>query len=126
VRTRRVTIIEDDENTAGLLAFILRREGFAPEIVRDGRAAIEHVRDATPPAAVVLDQMLPYHDAHAVASAMRADRRWSAVPILLLRSASPAGWDPLRDGALVDVSVSKPFDPFALVAQVDLLAREAA
>jgi two-component system catabolic regulation response regulator CreB len=125
VRTRRITIVEDDENIAGLLEFLLRREGFAPEVLRDGRAALQHVRDHGAPAAVVLDQMLPYRDGLAVASAMRADAQWSAVPILLLRSAAPSRLEPARDARLVDACVSKPFDPAALVAQVKTLVREA-
>jgi two-component system catabolic regulation response regulator CreB len=121
VSARRVTIIEDDENVAGLLAFLLGREGFDAEVLADGRAALEHVREHAPPSAVVLDQMLPYRDGMAVASAMRADRRWSGVPILFLRSAAPAGRDSPGDARLVDVSVSKPFDPRALVAHVKRL-----
>jgi DNA-binding response OmpR family regulator len=122
----RVTIIEDDDNISEMLEFLLRREGFATEVLRDGRAALERVRDGALPDVVVLDQLLPYRDGFAVASAMRADRRWTDVPIVLLRSAAPAGWDPLRDAGLVDVSVAKPFDPGALVARLRLLVRKAA
>jgi DNA-binding response OmpR family regulator len=122
----RITIIDDDENVAGLLELLLRREGFAPEILRDGRAALAHVRDHGPPDAVVLDQMLPYRDGLAVASAMRGDPRWRSVPILLLRSAAPSRWDAARDARLADICFSKPFDPAALVASLKRLLRVAA
>jgi two-component system catabolic regulation response regulator CreB len=112
VPPRRIAVIEDDENVAGLLEFMLRAEGFAPTVVRDGRAALQLVREGGPPDAVVLDHMLPYFDGLEVASAMRADARWSAVPILLLRSSASRG----GDARLVDASVTKPFDPAALVA----------
>lgn len=119
---RRITVIEDDENVAGLLEFMLRAEGFAPSVFRDGRAALQHVREDRPPDAVVLDHMLPYCDGLAVASAMRADPSWRAVPILLLRSsASPV----LRDAGLVDACVAKPFDPGALVASLKRLVEHA-
>jgi DNA-binding response OmpR family regulator len=119
----RVTIVEDDENIAGLLAFLLRREGFAPEIVRDGRAAIAHVASHGPPAAVVLDHMLPYRDGLAVASAMRSDPRWSDVPILLL-SAAQADAEPNCGAVRVDACIEKPFDPSALVSSLKRLTRE--
>jgi DNA-binding response OmpR family regulator len=122
----RITIIEDDDDVSELLEFLLRREGFATEVLRDGRAALERVRSGAPPDVVVLDQMLPYRDGFAVASAMRAEPRWGDVPIVLLRSAAPAGWDPLRDPGIVDVSVAKPFDPAALVARLRALVRKAA
>jgi DNA-binding response OmpR family regulator len=123
VPLRRITVIEDDENTAGVLEFVLRAAGFTPMVVRDGRAALEHVRGGDPPAAVVLDDMLPYRGGLTVASAMRADPRWSAVPILLLRSAAPP---PSRDAHLVDACVAKPFDPGALVAHLERLVETAA
>jgi two-component system catabolic regulation response regulator CreB len=123
VRSRRITIVEDDENIAGLLAFLLDREGFAPDVLRDGRAALRHVRESVAPAAVIVDQMLPYCDGLAVASAMRADAKWSAVPIVLLRSAAPSKLEPARSAGLVDACVSKPFDPGAVVKQVKMLAR---
>ena len=116
--TRRVTVVEDDENIAALLEFMLRHEGFAPSIVRDGRAALQHVRDDGPPDAVVLDHMLPYCDGLEVASAMRADPRWSAVPIVFLRS---FGVPAARDVRLVDAWLAKPFDPGALVANLKRL-----
>lgn len=120
---RRVTVVEDDENVAGLLELMLRLRGFATSVVRDGRAALELVRDAPPPDVVVLDQLLPYCDGLAVASAIRAEPRWAGVPIVLLRSmASP---DPRRE-PLVDASFSKPFDPDALVESLRSLVKEAA
>lgn len=122
----RITIVEDDDNIAGLLHFLLGREGFAPEILRDGRAALEHVRDHPPPAAVVLDQMLPYRDGLAVAAAMRSDPSWSTVPILLLQSVAPSRWGAVRDERLVDACVPKPFDPVALVADLRRLLEGAA
>jgi DNA-binding response OmpR family regulator len=122
---RRVTIVEDDENIAGLLVFLLEREGFAPEIVRDGRAAIELVAAHGPPSAVVLDHMLPYRDGLAVASAMRADPRWGDIPILLL-SAAQAVAEPRSGAARVDACIEKPFDPAALVASLKRLARKGA
>lgn len=120
---RRVTVIEDDENIAGLLELMLRLQGFAPSVVRDGRAALELVREAPPPDAVVLDHLLPYCDGLAVASAIRAEPRWRGVPILLLRSlASP---DP-RDARLVDATFTKPFDPEALLERLHGILRRAA
>lgn len=117
--SRRITIVEDDENIAGLLGFLFRREGFAPDVLRDGRAALEHLSGHAPPAAVLLDQMLPYRDGLSVASAMRANARWSGVPIVLISGAEPAPEALVRGrDRLVDAFVSKPFHPDRLVAAV--------
>lgn len=115
-------MIEDDENLAGLLAFLLAREGFVPEVVADGRAAIEHAARHEPPSAVVLDQLLPCRDGLAVATALRADPRWGGVPIVLLGATRPAvEWS--RRGARVDACLEKPFDPGALISELKRLAK---
>jgi DNA-binding response OmpR family regulator len=122
----RITVIEDDENLSALLEVVLRREGFEPEVLRDGRAAVRRLEAGPRSDAVVVDQMLPYRDGLAVAAALRADPRWSAVPIVLLRSAAPSPWDARREARLVDASLSKPFDPGLLVASLRRLLRVAA
>jgi len=118
-------IVEDDENVAQLLAFVFAREGFAPVVLRDGRAAHAHVAAEPPPVAVVLDVMLPYRDGFSVAAAMRADPRWRDVPIVMLTARS-LGADVDRGIALgVAEYVLKPFHPRALVGCVRSLMRRA-
>jgi two-component system catabolic regulation response regulator CreB len=116
----RVIIVEDDENVAGLLAYLLRRAGFAAEVVPDGRAALQHVRTRPAPAAVVLDRMLPHQDGLAIAASMRAHPTWSGVPILLL---SASDTDPGNPANIVDAWIPKPFDPVELLAILRRLVR---
>lgn len=117
---RRITVVEDDENIAGLLAFLLEREGFAPEVVGDGRAALEHAARSEPPSAVVLDQLLPCRNGLAVATALRADPRWGEVPIVLLGATRSIGGAAAR----VDAWLEKPFDPGALIGELKRLAKD--
>jgi len=116
--TQSIVVVEDDQNIAELLGFLLRREGFEPQLLGDGRAAERYVATHAPAAAVVLDIMLPYRDGFAVAAAMRADLRWNAVPILMLTSrALPAD---LKQGRSLGVRhfVPKPFHPRELVSRI--------
>lgn len=113
-----ILVVDDDGTIAGLIAAIFRKEGFAPVLLRDGRAALEHVAKEPPPAAAVLDIMLPYTDGFAVAAAIRADPRWRAVPIVMLTARSqPADLERAR-GLGVGGYLVKPFQPQALVAAV--------
>ena len=118
-----IVIVEDDENVALLLAFMLQREGYDPTLLRDGRAAEAYVATQSPPAAVVLDVMLPYRDGFAVAAAIRSDARWKSVPILMLTARS-LGADVERARSLgVAEYVVKPFQPRLLVGRIqDLVA----
>jgi two-component system alkaline phosphatase synthesis response regulator PhoP len=113
-----IVIVEDDENIAQMLGYLFRRAGFAPLVIRDGRAAEDHVASHAPAAAVLLDVMLPYRDGFQVATAIRADARWQGVPIVMLTSrALPADQERAR-GLGVAAYVTKPFHPRTLVGRV--------
>src|SRR5690349_4419891 len=66
-----IAIVEDDENIAALLGLMFTREGFAPLLLPDGRAAELHLVASDAPSAAIIDVMLPYRDGFAVVGAMR-------------------------------------------------------
>lgn len=120
-----ILVVEDDRNVAELLGVMLRREGFEPTLLADGRAAEVHVAGNDPPAAVVLDIMLPYRDGFAVASAIRADSRWKDVPIVMLTArALPADVERARALGIAEY-VAKPFRPHELLGRIRTLLGEA-
>lgn len=113
-----VLVVDDDVNVAGLVGAVLRREGFEPTVLRDGRSALDHVATHEPATAVVLDVMLPYIDGFAVAAAIRADARWRDVPVVMLTARSRPE-DAERARSLgVRAYLVKPFHPQVLVAAV--------
>jgi DNA-binding response OmpR family regulator len=114
--TRSILIVEDDDNIRELLGCLFRRAGLEPVLLRDGRAAEEHVAASPAPAVALLDVMLPYRDGFAVARAIRADARWRDVPLVVL-SVRAADVDVGRSLG-VSAWVPKPFHPHALVERV--------
>jgi len=116
-----IVIVDDDETIAQLLGFMFRREGFAPVLLHDGRAAEEYVARSAAPAAVVLDAMLPYRDGFTVAGTIRSDARWRHVPIVML-TARTLGADVERGRQLgISDYLAKPFQPRALLDAVKRL-----
>ncbi len=114
----RILVVEDDVTIAGMLGVILRRGGFAPTTVADGRSALRQVEAGEPPAAAVIDVMLPYTDGFTVVAAMRRDPRWSGVPVVML-SARHLPPDDARARELgVEQYLHKPFDAAELLAAV--------
>lgn len=113
-----VLVVDDDVNVAGLVAAVLRREGFEPTVLRDGRSAMDHVARNEPATAVVLDVMLPYIDGFAVAAAIRADARWHGVPVVMLTARSRP--EDAERARLLGVAayLVKPFHPQVLVGAV--------
>jgi DNA-binding response OmpR family regulator len=114
-----VLIVEDDRNTAALVATYLEREGFSTVVVHDGGLAIQAAADCNP-VFVILDVMLPNVDGFEIC---RALRKSSAIPVLMLTAREEevdrvAG---LVTGA--DDYVVKPFSPRELVERVKAILR---
>ena len=116
-------VVEDDEQLAYILRFILQREGFEVHQAADGRAAEKLVSTLAPPAIVTLDVMLPHTDGYEILRRIRAMPGWQQVPVILLTSRSQEK-DIVRglDSGANDYMV-KPFKPDELRARVRKLVK---
>lgn len=81
-------VVEDDEQIAFLLRFILEREGLEVRLAKDGKEARELIGSLPPPALVTLDVMLPYSDGFQLLGEIRGKAGWRALPVLMLTSKS--------------------------------------
>ena len=110
----RILVVDDEQSYRDALAVALQREGFLVELAADGREAIERF-DATRPALVLLDVMLPQMTGIDVCRELRSR---SKVPIIMV-TAKNAEIDAvvgLEIGA--DDYVTKPFRLRELIARV--------
>ena len=114
-----VLIVEDDRNTAALVATYLEREGFSTAVVHDGGQAIQAAGECNP-VFVILDVMLPNVDGWEICRTLRKN---SDVPVLILtaREEEPDRVAGLAMGA--DDYVVKPFSPRELVERVKAILR---
>ena len=114
-----VLIVEDDRNTAALVAAYLEREGFAAIQIHDGLEAVAAAAAARP-VFVILDVMLPNLDGWEIC---RALRETSDVPILMLTAREEEA-DRIAGLAMgADDYVVKPFSPRELVERVKAILR---
>lgn len=116
----RLLIVEDEKRLAVSLAKGLRAEGFAVDVVHDGREGL-HLAGEGAYDLIVLDIMLPGMNGYRVCGALRA--AGNDVPILML-TAKDGEYDEaegLDTGA--DDYLTKPFSYVVLVARVKALLR---
>ncbi len=114
----RILIVEDEAHIAEGLRFNLELEGYRPEVVETGEAAIERASEFD---LVLLDVMLPGSSGFHVAAELR--RRNCFVPILMLtaRGRTEDVLSGFEAGA--DDYLPKPFDLSILLARVAGLLR---
>jgi DNA-binding response OmpR family regulator len=114
----RILICEDDLDVAHLLAMMLEREGFRPEVAMDAGMARRMVRERRY-AAMTLDLMLPDQDGISLIRELRADAETSRLPIVVVSVRAGAGRTELNGGALGVVDwLAKPIDEGQLMAAV--------
>src|ERR671917_2908015 len=116
----RILIVEDEEHLAKLVAEVLGREGYAAEVVGDGRSALARALVETYDLLVV-DWMLPDLDGIQVVKRLRAAD--VGVPVLMLTARAQIEDRVEGLDARADDYLPKPFAFPELLARVRALSR---
>ena len=80
---KRVLVVDDEPDFAGIVQQNLEKEGCEVEVAYDGDEGLEKIK-ANPPDAIVLDVMMPGKDGYQVCSELKADERYAGIPVILL------------------------------------------
>lgn len=113
-----ILIADDDPSILYLVADILRDEGYAIELARNGREALDVIAQRDEPALIILDMRMPVIDGWEFASMLRAQQ--IDPPILVMTAARNA-----REWAEEIHAVgylAKPFDLDDFLREVHRLA----
>ncbi|HEY2859264.1 MAG TPA: response regulator transcription factor, partial [Terracidiphilus sp.] len=117
-----IAVVEDEEHLAQGLLFNLEAEGYRTHHEADGDAALDWLLNTPePPAAVLLDVMLPGQDGFAIVRALRDAGRFIPVLLLTARGRSEDIVEGFSAGA--DDYLAKPFDLNILMARLSGLLR---
>ncbi|WMJ70198.1 Hpt domain-containing protein [Stenotrophomonas sp. 24(2023)] len=82
-----VMVVDDSLTMRKVTSRILERHNFEVSVARDGVEALEHLEERVPDL-MLLDIEMPRMDGYELATAMRADDRFRAVPIVMITSRS--------------------------------------
>jgi len=123
-RDRSVLVVEDDEEIAYILNFMLTKEGFEVTVAKDGNEAMELIDSPTDPDMashpdlVLLDIMLPYVDGLEILAAIRKKISWKGVPVIMLtaKSQETAVLQAMESGA--SDYITKPFLPTEVIQRL--------
>jgi CheY-like chemotaxis protein len=80
---RKALVVEDEQDTGTLLAEHLRRWGFEPTVLTDGKPAVNWVREHQPDL-ILLDLLLPGVDGFTICESLKLDRQTNLIPIIMI------------------------------------------
>jgi CheY-like chemotaxis protein len=115
-----VLVVDDNEDNIRIVSTILLARGFEVRIARDGKGALEAVKQALPDV-ILLDVMMPGMDGIEVLDHVKADPRSASVPVIMVTAKAQdedllAGY---KYGA--DYYVTKPFTARQILYAIGLV-----
>jgi len=115
--TRRILVVEDQEDNRQILRDLLAHAGFDVIEVGDGEqalpAAIAHHPDV-----ILMDIQLPLLDGYEATRRIKADPAVKHIPVIVVTSYALSGDEDKARDAGCDAYVAKPFSPKALLAKI--------
>ena len=120
--SKRILIVEDQEDNRRIIRDMLIHAGFEIEEAATGEDAIARVK-AQAPDLILMDVQLPGLDGYSTTRQIRTDPGMRQVPVIAVTSFAMAGDDRRAREAGCDNYIAKPYSPRALLQLVkDLLA----
>ena len=115
-----VLVVDDDEDNIRIISTMLLARGYEVRLARDGRGAIESIRQQRPDL-VLLDVMMPVMDGMQVLDVIRAEPSMTSLPVILVTAKT--GDQDLLEGyrAGAQYYVTKPFTSRQLLYAVSLV-----
>jgi len=121
--SKQILIVDDEPNIVISLEFLMKREGFAVAVARDGEEGLNAIR-ALHPDLVVLDVMMPKRNGFEVLEAVRADPDLAGVRIVMLTAMGRPAENKKGLELGADAYMPKPFSTRELVDKVKALLEE--
>ncbi|MCB1868321.1 MAG: response regulator [Gammaproteobacteria bacterium] len=118
--TKKVLIVDDEQNIAISVEYLMRREGFDVSVAKDGEEGLAMIR-STKPDLVLLDVMMPKMDGFQVCSEVRADASLAGVRIIMLTAKGREAEIEKGLSLGADAYIPKPFSTSDLVSRVKAL-----
>ena len=116
----RVFVVDDDPVVCRLARHILELAGHEVVTLSDGQAALQALEQSVPDV-LITDLMMPKLDGFELLQRIRADGRWSALPVVVLTARM--GADDRRRVAATGTTrfLTKPFSSAQLIEQIKQL-----
>jgi len=113
-----ILLVEDDDVTAYMLTYLLKREGYDVTCFSDGQQAYDAIRDGHHFSLALLDVMIPYRNGIELISQIRSLPSWDNTPVIMISGKSQEQDIIKALDAGANDYVTKPFQPGEVLARI--------
>ena len=115
--TKRILVVEDQEDLRGVLRDLLSGSGFGVVGAADGQDGINKAKSERPDL-ILMDIQLPVLDGYEATRQIKADPSLANTPIIAVSSFAMKGDEEKARGAGCDHYVTKPYSPLQLLRTI--------
>jgi CheY-like chemotaxis protein len=119
---KRILVIDDVEENADIIKTKLGFAGYEVIVAADGENGLLHARQDQPDL-ILCDIMLPKMDGWDVLSALRADQRTAAIPVIFMTAYTTIQFSGEKRRAIEKGAVDYLKKPFDLAEMLDLVRK---
>jgi DNA-binding response OmpR family regulator len=122
--SKRILIADDDPTICALVSSVVKKEGFTPVVVNDGREAFKVLKEDADFVAAIFDVQMPHIEGPELIRHMQTENRLKRIPTMIITAEENprVNINSLDAGALV--FLPKPFTPTQLQMMLRMLIRK--
>ena len=114
----RILIMEDDDDTQGMMRFLLEYKGYEVLVAKDGKHGLE-IAHHDKPDLILLDLAMPEMDGWSVAHQLKRDPETKAIPVIAVTAYTMSSDRRMALNAGCDGFVSKPMNVPEFIAEIE-------
>ena len=115
--TKRILVVEDQEDNRQILRDLLTKNGFAIDEAENGEEALVAVVRQRPDL-ILMDIQLPLLDGYEATRRIKANPELRSIPIIVVTSYALSGDEAKAREAGCDAYVTNPYSPRQLLAKI--------
>jgi len=112
--TKRILVVEDQEDLRGVLRDLLTGSGYEMLEAADGQAGVDKAKAETPDL-ILMDIQMPIMDGYEATRQIKADLNLKSIPIVAVSSFAMKGDEEKARASGCDHYVTKPYSPIQLL-----------
>ena len=120
----KILLVDDEIQLITMVQMRLEANGYEVITANDGQEGLEKAKSENPDL-IMMDVMMPKMDGYKVCGLLKNDTRYSKIPVILFTARVQQDDKELGGEVDADAYVTKPFEPYVLLAKIEELLNKA-